>query len=165
MSPIIQANPLSASILTKHILEHVRLKAEEQVEAEIFASYGPEGKGIVSDIQKEAKVAMYVAQGMGELRKLSQEMSGANQPDPLVQLKEQELQLRAQSDQAKSQQASQKIALETQKLQQDAALAQQKIQSSEMIADEKADIARSRLDQQERAQYAAENRQEQQGGQ
>jgi hypothetical protein len=55
--------------------------------------------------------------------------------------------------------------LETQKLQQDAALAQQKIQSSEMIADEKADIARSRLDQQERAQYAAENRQEQQGGQ
>lgn len=165
MSPIIQANPLSASILTKHILDHVKLKAEEQVEAEIFASYGPEGKGIVSDIQKEAKVAMYVAQGMGELRKLSQEMSGANQPDPLVQLKEQELQLRAQSDQAKSQQASQKIALETQKLQQDAALAQQKIQSSEMIADEKADIARSRLDQQERAQYAAENRQEQQGRQ
>jgi len=165
MSPIIQANPLSASILTKHILDHVRIKAEEQVEAEIFASYGPEGKGIVSDIQKEAKVAMYVAQGMGEVRKLSQELSGANQPDPLIQLKEQELQLRAQSDQAKIQQGGQKIALENQKMMQDAAMAQQKIQSSEMIAEEKADIARARLDQQERAQYATENRQEQQGGQ
>jgi hypothetical protein len=163
MSPIIQANPLSASILTKHILEHVKLKAEEQVEAEVFASYGPENKGVVSDIQKEAMVAMYIAQGMGELRKLSQEMSGANQPDPLVQLKEQELQLRAQADQAKSEQAGQKIALEAQKVQQDAALTQQKIQSSEMIADEKADIARARLDQQERAQYAAQNRQDQQG--
>ena len=159
MSPIVQGNPLSAAILTKHILDHVRLKAEEQVEAQIFASYGPEGMSIVSDIQKEAQVAMFVAQGMAELRKISQEMSGANAPDPLVALKEQELQLRAQDAERKAQIDQQNLALKAQDMQQDAAFNQQKLQSNEQIAAEKAAIARERIDQVERSnQDAAQER-------
>ena len=159
MSPIVQGNPLAAAILTKHILDHVRLKAEEQVEAQIFASYGPEGMSIVSDIQKEAQVAMFVAQGMAELRKLSQEMSGANAPDPLVALKEQELQLRAQDAERKAQVDQQNLALKAQDMQQDAAFNQQKLQSNEQIAAEKASIARERIDQVERSnQNAAQER-------
>jgi hypothetical protein len=166
MSPIVQGNPLAAAVLTKHILDHVRLKAEEQTEAQIFAAYGPEGMSIVSDIQKEAQVAMFVAQGMAELRKLSQEMSGANAPDPLVALKEQELQLRAQDQQAKAQMDQQELALKAQDMQQDAAFTQQKIQSNEQIAAEKADIARARLAQTERSnQNAAQARFQQQNNQ
>lgn len=161
MSPVIQINPLAGAILTKHILDHVRLKAEEQVEAQIFANYGPEGKGVVSDIQKEAQVAMFIAQGMAELRQMSQQMSGANAPDPLIMLKEQELQQRAAADQLKAQQEAQKISLQAQDMQQDAALAQQKIQSSEMIAAEKAQIARDRLAQVERTKNAPQNRPQQ----
>lgn len=166
MSPIVQANPLAAAILTKHILDHVRLKAEEQVEAQIFAAYGPEGMSIVSDIQKEAQVAMFVAQGMAELRKLSQEMSGANAPDPLVTLKEKELELRAQDQQRKAQVDQQDLALKAQDMQQDAVFTQQKIQSNEQIAAEKADIARERLAQTERSnQNAAQARFQQQNNQ
>jgi hypothetical protein len=136
------------------------LKAEEQVEAQIFASYGPENAGVVSEIQKEAQVAMFVAQGMGELRQLSNQLSGAGEPDPLIQLKEQELQLRGQDIQRKAQEAAQKMQLQAADQQQDAQLAQQKIRSQEQIAEEKAQIARARLNQQERAQYAAETREE-----
>ena len=158
MSPILQANPLGAMNLTKHILEHVRIKAEEQVEAQIFAEYGPENKDIVSDIQKEAMVAMLVAQGMSELRQLSQQLSGEGAPDPLVQLKEKELAQRAQVDQARAQNDQQKLAQNAQALQQKAALDQQRIESNEDIAGTKADIAMMRLDQTER-QNAAQERQ------
>jgi hypothetical protein len=166
MSPIVQSLPLAAANLTKHILDHVRLKAEEQVEAQIFASYGPEGMSIVSDIQKEAQVAMFVAQGMAELRKLSQEMSGANAPDPLVALKEQELQLRAQDAERKAQLDQQNLTLKAQDMQQSAAFDQQKLQSNEQIAAEKAQIARERIDQVERSnQNAAQERFQQQNDQ
>ncbi len=150
MSPIIQGNPLAAMNLTKHILQHVRLKAEEQVEAQIFEQYGPENKEIVSDIQKEAMVAMLVAQGMGELRQLSGQMSGEGAPDPLVKLKEQELAQRAQADMVKQQLEQQKIMQSDRALQQKAAIDQQRIASSEDIADTKANIALMRLQQTER---------------
>jgi hypothetical protein len=150
MSPIIQANPLAAMNLTKHILQHVRLKAEEQVEAQIFEQYGPENREIVSDIQKEAMVAMLVAQGMGELRQLSGQMSGEGAPDPLVKLKEQELAQRAQADMVKQQLEQQKIMQNDRALQQKAAIDQQRIASSEDIADTKANIALMRLQQTER---------------
>ena len=149
MSPIVQGNPLAAMMLTKHILEHVRIKAEEQVEAQIFAEYGPENKGVVSDIQKEAMVAMLVAQGMGELRQLSQQLSGEGAPDPLIKLKEQELAQRAQADQARIQAEQQKIALQQQEMQQKAATDSARIQSQEGIADQKADLTLLRLQQME----------------
>jgi len=158
MSPILQANPVGAMNLTKHILEHVRIKAEEQVEAQIFAEYGPENKGVVSDIQKEAMVAMLVAQGMSELRQLSSQLSGEGAPDPLVKLKEQELAQRAQADQARIQAEQQKIAQNAQALQQKAFIDQQRIESNEDIAGTKADIAMMRLQQTER-QSATQKRQ------
>lgn len=149
MSPIVQANPLAAMNLTKHILEHVRLKAEEQVEAQIFAEYGPENAGMVSDIQKEAMVAMLVAQGMGELRQLSAQLSGEGAPDPLIKLKEQELAQRAQADQARVQIDQQKLGLQAQGLQQKAAIDTARIASQEGIADQKADLTLMRLQQME----------------
>ena len=159
MSPLVQANPLAAMNLTKHILEHVRLKAEEQVEAQIFTEYGPENRNIVSDIQKEAMVAMLVAQGMGELRQLSQQLSGEGAPDPLVQLKEQELQQRAARDQQLAQNDQQKIGLQAQQLQQRAAETTAKIQSQENIADQKADLTLMRLQQMGVKQNAPQKRQ------
>jgi hypothetical protein len=154
MSPVVSANPLAATSLTKHILEHVRIKAEEQVEAQIFEAYGPENKDIVSDIQKEAQVALLVAQGMSELRQLSQELSGEGVPDPLVKLKEQEIQLRAQADERKAQTDTQRLQLDAQDQAQSAQEAQQRLATTQAIAAEKADIARARLAQAERKQNA-----------
>jgi hypothetical protein len=157
MSPSIQANPLAANSLTKHVLEHVRLKAEEQVEAQIFETYGPENREIVSDIQKEGMVAMLVAQGMGELRQLSQQLSGQGAPDPLIQLKEQEIQLRAQADQLKAQIDQQKVGLQGQEIQRKAAADAARLQTQTDIADQKAELAMMRMQQTER-QNAFKNR-------
>ncbi len=51
-------------------------------------------------LQVEALTAQLIAQGMQALKQLSQQVASVGQgPDPLVQLKEQELQIRAQSEQ------------------------------------------------------------------
>ena len=39
LSPVLQANPMAAVQLQQHILEHIRIKAEEAVEAEIFVPF------------------------------------------------------------------------------------------------------------------------------
>ena len=53
-----------------------------------------------------------IAQGLQQLRQQSQEMSGAGQPDPLVELKKQELQIKAQAEQSDTQIDQQKLALD-----------------------------------------------------
>jgi hypothetical protein len=66
-------------------------------------------------------------------------MSGQGQ-DPLIGLKEQELQLRAQDIQRKSQNDQQKIELDAAKLDQQAKIAQDKIDSNEDIAQLRANV-------------------------
>jgi len=144
ISPLLQANPLAAVELQKHILEHVKIKAEEDTEAELFRQYGVDPQGMVSDIQKEALVAMKVATYMQEVRKVQEGLIG-DQSDPIVKLKEQELAQSAQRDQGKQ-------ALEQQRLQMDAMDKQKqdqidmnKIQSNEKIAAERSRIAQEKL--------------------
>jgi hypothetical protein len=129
MSPILQSNPLSAAELQKHVLDHVRIKAEEDVEAELFKTYGTDPDRMISAIQKEGMVALKIALGMKEVRDLQQELSGEGEegPDPLIKLKETELQQRAQNDQAKNQIDQQRLALDQQKLQDNKMFNQQKL--------------------------------------
>ena len=51
-------------------------------------------------LEIEKLTAQFVAEGLQQVKELSGQLSGAGAPDPLVQLKEQELQIRAQADQA-----------------------------------------------------------------
>jgi len=128
MSPLLQGSPMAAMSLQKHVLEHIRLKAEEQVEAELFRLYGVDPDQIVSAMQREAMIATKVADHMQKLRELQQQLSGeANQTDPLVEVKKMEVESRAKTDQAK-------LMLDEKELQQDGALEQQKIASTERIA-------------------------------
>lgn len=147
LSPLIGANPIAANNLQKHILEHVRLKAEEDVEAELFKQYGADPRGMVSEIQREGMIALLVAQYMQEVRDLQNQLSGGDgaEADPVVQLKEQELQLRAQRDQADAQRDQAKLQLDAQKVEQQGQVAQDRIQSQENIAQLRADVARERV--------------------
>ena len=127
-SSMLQANPVAAVSLQKHILEHVSVKAEEQVEAELFTQYGKDPNELVSPIQREGMIALKVAQSMQDLRTMQSKLSGEEgQEDPLVKLKEKELDLRAASDKADQ-------GLKQQDMQIDATLDQAKIQSQEKIA-------------------------------
>jgi hypothetical protein len=146
LSPMVQAQPGVAMILQKHILEHVRLKAEEATEAELFAAYGLDPDRMVSELQREAMVALKVAAFMQEAKALqAQLMGGEGQgPDPLVMLKEKELQIRAQNDQAQQQLDRQRLAMEQQRTQANTMANQARIQSQERIAAERATVARER---------------------
>lgn len=129
LSPILQANPLAATELQKHVLDHVRLKSEEDVEVELFKAYGNDPDRMVSAIQKEGMVAIKIAVYMQEVRKLQDEMAGGDEgPDPLVKLKEVELQQRAQNDQAKIGIDQKRLALDEQKQQENTQINRQKLQ-------------------------------------
>lgn len=128
LSPILQANPMAAAELQKHILDHVRLKAEEDVEAELFQAYGTDPDRLVSAIQKEGMVAIKIAVYMQEVRSMQEEMAGGEGPDPLIKLKETEIQQRAQADQARIGIDQQRLALDKQKLQETTQINQQKLQ-------------------------------------
>jgi hypothetical protein len=136
MSPILQSNPLAAVELQKHILEHVKTKAEEDTEAEIFKSYGTDPERLVSDLQREAMIALKVVENLKEVKKVQEELMG-DQGDPLVKLKEQELKQNAQRDQQKTQVETQRLQLDqSDKAKQDQ-IDLQKIQSNEKIANER----------------------------
>ena len=64
----------------------------------------------------EAKTAQFVAEGMTALKQLVH--SSQQGPDPLVQLKEKELQVRAQAEENDAQIDKAKLGLEQQKVQQ-----------------------------------------------
>ena len=120
MSPIVQLMPQIAIDLNKHILEHVNLKAREAVSSQVEQAekqMGQTAKAEKLEDMKESEIAKLEAQFMQEVRQLQQQMSGEGQPDPVVQLKQQELQQRAMNDQAKLQLAQQKLGFDQQKLQ------------------------------------------------
>ncbi len=142
MSPLVQSLPQAAIILQKHVFDHIRLKAEEDAEAELFRQYGKDPERLVSDIQREGLVATLIAKNLQEAKALQEQLAGmgqaaAPQQDPVVMLKEKELELRAQQDQAKMQ-------IEQAKMQQNAQIQQQRIQSQEKIAQARVDVARER---------------------
>ena len=61
----------------------------------------------------QAMIAQGIAAGMQQLKQLSAQVSGQG-PDPLVKLKEQELQIKAQSEQADAQIDQAKLQLDAQ---------------------------------------------------
>jgi hypothetical protein len=126
-SPMLQASPIAAMELQKHILEHIRLKAEEDVEAELFQMYGTDPERLVSAIQKEGMVAIKVATYMQEMRDLQGKLSGEGGEDPLIELKRMEIQQRAQADQQRIQLDQQKLGLDQQKLQQNNQINQERL--------------------------------------
>jgi hypothetical protein len=130
LSPILQSNPMAAMVLQQHILEHVRLKAEEDVEADLFKLYGTDPDRMVSAIQKEGMIAIKVAQYMQEVRTMQDQIAGTagGGEDPLVALKEKEIEQRAAADQAKIRLNEQKLQLEQQKLQQSTQIDRERLQ-------------------------------------
>ena len=105
MSPMMASMPNVATNIQKHVFEHLSLKAEEEVEAEIFRQYGVDPGRMVSALQREAMVALKVTEFYQQVKQEQTKLSGGDQPppDPLVELKKQELTQSAQRDQAKSQ--------------------------------------------------------------
>jgi hypothetical protein len=113
--------PAIAITLQKHVMEHVKLAAREQA-AVSFMQQVTKKQGEPASpeemLELEAITAQYVAKGMEQIKTLSQQIAGVGQegPDPLIALKEKELQLKAQSEQADAQIDQSKVQLDAQSL-------------------------------------------------
>jgi hypothetical protein len=144
---MVQAQPMAAMELQKHVLQHVRIKAEEDVEAELFMQYGKDPDRMVSAIQKEGMVAIKVAQYMQEVRALQSQLSGGEGPDPVVALKAEELKIRDEDNKRDNMIAQERLRLDSMKAAQTAQANQARVNSQENIAQLRANIARERVAQ------------------
>lgn len=127
LSPSTASMPQVLTTIQKHIFEHIRLKAEEATEAELFQQYGTDPDGLVSALQREAMIAIKVAEYYQEAKKLQTDLQGPPGDDPLVKVKEQEIQAKAAADQAKDQNEKARIQLEGQRVQGDLMVDQAKL--------------------------------------
>ena len=127
LSPMIAGMPQVAITMQKHVFEHIRLKAEEATEAELFTQYGTDPDSMVSALQREAMIAIKTAEYYQEAKKLQTELQGPPGDDPLVKVKEQEIQAKAAADAAKDANDKARIGLESQRVQGDLAVDQAKI--------------------------------------
>jgi len=145
-SPMIGQLPSVAMALQKHIMEHISIGAKEQVSSQMMQQL--QGQAPTEDqvLQIESMVAEQIAVGMQEVKALSLQISGQSdqQPDPLIALKEQDLQLRAKRDEAEHQIDQARLSLDQQKAQSTAELGAQRIQSQEEIVAARIQAARER---------------------
>jgi len=113
---MVAAMPPVAMELQKHVMEHVQIAAREQAAVAYLQQVQQTGQAASDEemLEIERLTAQFVAEGLQQVKELSGQLSGAGAPDPLVQLKEQELQIRAQSDQADQQIDQAKVQLDAQ---------------------------------------------------
>ena len=133
ISPMVAGNPTLAASFQKHIMQHVKMQAMEQ--AEMAAQQ--QGQ----NMDMAALMAQFEAEGMQMLIQLTNQLTGAGQPDPLVALKQQELQLKAQKEQADTQIDMQKLGLDQQNQQMRQDQFQQRLASQERQTGARIDAA------------------------
>ena len=102
-SPTVGSMPPVAMNLQKHVMEHVQIAAREQAAVAYLQQVQQQGGSPADEAQMleiERMTAQFIAQGLQQIKDLSGELSGAGAPDPLVQLKEKELEIKAQDNAA-----------------------------------------------------------------
>jgi hypothetical protein len=140
-SPMVGQLPPVALSMQKHIMEHVKIGAEEQAMSQMQQA-GPLPAD-QQEMQYQMMVAQFVAEGMQQVKQLSGQVSGQG-PDPLLQLKEKELEIKAQSEQADSQLDQAKLQLDAQNQQMRAEQFQQRLASQENQTDKRIESAMQR---------------------
>ena len=134
--------------MQKHLLNHIQLQAEEQADQQ-FAQQNPNValQDPATNMQYQAMLAQFVAQGTQQLVELGKQIQGGGQeqaPDPLIQLKQQELQLKSQQEQNDMAMEEQQLQLDREKLAQREAQFQQRLQSQENMTAARIDAGMQR---------------------
>jgi len=149
-SMLVRNNPQATVLLQAHVMEHVSLLARQMIEAEnqeqLQAEAAKFGGKIPPELQAqfqeemERQISLKATEFIEEMFiEEQQSMEGQGQ-DPLVGLKQQELQLKAQDIQRKAENDAARIDIDTQKMQQTEDLTKEKIQSNEDIAQLRANV-------------------------
>ena len=143
-SGTLQALPQSAISLQKHVMEHVKIKSQELATAQLLQQTGGQSLNADMELQLEAMVAQINAQEFAKLKQLTAQITGQNQGDPLVQLKQQELQLDAQKQQADLQMDQAELQMDQQRMANKQTEFQQRLASQERQTQARIDAALQR---------------------
>jgi len=143
-SGTLQALPQSAISLQKHVMEHVKVKSQELATAQLLQQTGGQPLNADMELELEAMVAQINAQEFAKLKQLTAQITGQNQGDPLVQLKQQELQLDAQKQQADLQMDQAELQMDQQRMSNKQTEFQQRLASQERQTQARIDAALQR---------------------
>jgi len=141
---MVGAMPQTGMALQKHVMEHISVKAKEQVAAQMQQQLQGQQPTEEQVLQIEGMVAELISQGMQEVKALSAQISGSSEQDPLIALKEQDLQIRAQRDANELAVDQARLELDGQKASNTMSLGKERIASAEEIAAARIQAARER---------------------
>ena len=143
-STMVGAMPETVMSLQKHVMEHVSVKSKEQVAAQMQQQLQGQQPTEEQVLQIEGMVAELISQGMQEVKAMSAQISGGGEQDPLIALKEQDLQIRAQRDANEMAVDQARLELDEKKANNTMALGKERIASAEEIAEARIQAARER---------------------
>jgi hypothetical protein len=141
-SPAIQANPQAFGILQAHVQEHVALFARDIVEAVLKkgvdeAQMAGEPIPQIDPTVIDAMIAQQIAETLEQLAPL---LMPPQQPDPLVQIRQQELQNDTAEIQRKMQNDQMDYQIDQAKMQQQMDLAMQRLNAQMDVANQRSDV-------------------------
>jgi len=155
-SELVKANPATMTILQAHITEHVgfmaRMIVQEEMAEEMQQIMQQTGGQMTPEQQQqieqrtESGVAIKIAEIIEQMVAEEQEMMDMGSSDPLVDLKQQEIDLRKDDLELKAVAMGEKQALDEKKLEQTDRLTREKIESQEDIAQLRANVALDKAD-------------------
>ena len=146
-TPSVQMNPQATLALQGHIQEHIGLLAEQQAQQMVMEQAGPEVQQNPEAMQMlqpaiERQAAMLIAD-MTE--QYAQTVEPQDDTDPLVAIRQQELQLKAADMDRKSEEFNAKQEMEAVKDASDSELAERRIQLQEEALADKTRVAEDRI--------------------
>jgi len=164
---IMQQNPQGMAMTQAHIYNHVSLKAEEMVQQQMaqdpqmlqmqqqMMQVPPEQQQQMQQQmmqQQQTQVATTIAELMEQINQRF--LPPPPQEDPLIELRRQELEIKAGDLMRKQQEFGERQEIDIMKMEQDEDLTLERIDSSEDIAKMRNETAHDRLEQQERFKAA-----------
>jgi hypothetical protein len=146
-SRMVQINPMVYALLQSHISDHISFKAQKEVREQIaqdpslvnLQQQDPQAFQVAFD----NAVATAAAEITTEL--VRQEMASSNKEDPLVRLKQQEIDLRAMDMQRKERETQMKMEQENMRNNDNLQFDYDRLQQQDEASDKRLDIAEEKL--------------------
>ena len=144
---MVQINPQVYSAIQAHISEHVSMQAQGEVGA--FIANDPNMEQMLQQDPEGAKIQInaMIAQKVAEITmQLAQQESAGQQTDPLVELKQRELDLKALDLQRKSEEGMMNIDVRENEIDERLDLEKMKLENNEDQAAERIKVAREKIE-------------------
>ena len=146
---MVQINPQVYALMQSHISDHISFKATNEVNMMVQQDPNLMAMMQTNPQQMQSEVNKMIARRIVEITSQLQQaeaQAGMNQQDPLVRLKQQEIDLRAMDLQRKVQEAQMKEAGQFERQEAELAFDVQKLRSQENAQQDRLDVAKEKLD-------------------